>query len=569
MALPQNFIELVNVVGAVLLHFLWQGVLIGAVYALARPFFPGMSARYRVGLIALVALALCPLVTLAYLWPESDSHSVTSTLPTMGATMLAAADHAVSGWQLRAALPWLVGAWFVCVAVLASRSLWQWRRLVRIVREASAPSPEWTARLARLRGRFGLRRPVRLLWSARAVTPMLIGWLRPIVLLPASMMSGFTPAQIELIIAHELGHVCRWDYVANLFQVFLETVLFYHPVVHWISHDVRNTRESCCDDLVLNLADGNALAYARTLADLEELRHDEGLLVPALGASGGILLARIRHIVGVSEGQEHAPRTHSWPVLLIVVAVALLAWRQHPASTLPKPEAIATTLANAPAQALAMVTGNSQLAKAPAVAPTAPIIVPPPAPVVTAPAPRSEPMAAPVAFEKISIDKPRVSIAASKKIDGVRDVLSQPSMTASALLLSEPIANPAPDAGVASVPATQLSPLHIVQPAYPANAMTAGVEGKVQLEFSVTPGGLVTDIKTISASPPGVFDASAQAALREWRFEPTGSSGRHTQNFAFTLHNNGQEKCQLPIGSMICRHPGEGNPAHVTINERR
>lgn len=563
MALPQNFIELVNVVGAVLLHFLWQGVLVGAIYAMARPFFPGMSARYRLGLIALIALALCPIVTLAYLWPESGAPAVSSALPTIGATMLAAADHAVAGWQLRPALPWLVGTWFVCVAVLATRSLWQWRRLVRIVREASAPSPEWTERLARLRKRFGLRRPVRLLCSARAVTPMLIGWLRPVVLLPASMMTGFTPAQVELIIAHELGHVCRWDYVANLFQVFLETVLFYHPVVHWISHDVRNTRESCCDDLVLNLADGNPLAYARTLADLEELRHDEGLLIPALGASGGILLARIRHIVGVSEAQERAPRTHSWPVLLIVVAVALLAWRQHPAPTLPKPEAIAATLANAPAQALAMVSGNSQLAKVSAVVPTiAPTKIAPPAVVPVA---RSEPVVpAPVVVEKISIDSPRVSIATNKKIDGVRDVVLPASMTASALLLSEPAADE-----TSSLAATQLSPLHTVQPAYPSSAMVAGVEGKVQLEFSVTPDGLVTDIKTITASPPGVFDASAQAALREWRFDPKGASGRHSLNFAFTLHNNGSDKCQLPIGSMICRHPGDNTAARGAINERR
>src|ERR1700722_9791456 len=410
MALPQNFIEVVNVVGAVLLHFLWQGAFIGDAYAVARPFFPTMSARYRLGLAALIALALCPVVTLVYLWPEPGVQSASEALPTIGASMLAAADQAVSGWHLHAVLPWLVGAWFVCVAVLATRSFWQWRRLLRIVREASAPSPEWAARLARLCERFGLRRPVRLLCSARAVTPMLIGWIRPVVLLPASMMSGFTTEQVELIIAHELGHICRWDYVANLFQVLIETVLFYHPVVHWISHDVRNARESCCDDLVLHLADGNPLAYARTLADLEELRHDEGLLTPALGASGGVLLARIRHIVGVNDGQERTQRIHFWPAVLVVVALALMAWRQHPAPTLPKPEAIAATLANAPAQALAMVSGNSQLAKAPAVVPTiTPTKITPPA---VAPAPRSEPVVpAPVVVEKISIDSPRVSIA--------------------------------------------------------------------------------------------------------------------------------------------------------------
>ena len=87
MALPQNFIEVVNVVGAVLLHFLWQGVFIGGAYALTRPFFPTMSARYRLGLGALIALALCPIATLVYLWPESGVQSA-SVLPTFGACML-------------------------------------------------------------------------------------------------------------------------------------------------------------------------------------------------------------------------------------------------------------------------------------------------------------------------------------------------------------------------------------------------------------------------------------------------------------------------------------------------
>jgi len=101
-----------------------------------------------------------------------------------------------------------------------------------------------------------------------------------------------------------------------------------------------------------------------------------------------------------------------------------------------------------------------------------------------------------------------------------------------------------------------LAPLHIVQPVYPLHAMSSGIEGKVQLEFSVNADGVVTNIRTLTASPPGVFEAAAQAALSGWRFEP-GTSGRHVQNFAFTLHNNAGEKCQQPTGTMICRRPGE------------
>ena len=166
---------------------------------------------------------------------------------------------------------------------------------------------------------------------------MLIGLIKPVILLPLSMLSGFSPHQIELIIAHELGHVRRWDYLANLVQVVIETVLFYHPVVHWISRDVRNARENCCDDLVLNLAKGNPIAYARALADLEELRHDLDVVAPALAASGGVLLARIRRIVGV-EGHDPLPRNNTWPVLLVAAAVVCLVVRpQHAVPDLTGP----------------------------------------------------------------------------------------------------------------------------------------------------------------------------------------------------------------------------------------
>jgi protein TonB len=127
-------------------------------------------------------------------------------------------------------------------------------------------------------------------------------------------------------------------------------------------------------------------------------------------------------------------------------------------------------------------------------------------------------------------------------------------MMTSPLQLAEPTANDAVTAP--SDPTVSLSPLHIVQPVYPPRAMESGIEGKVQLEFSVGDDGKVSNIRTVSSSPPNVFDAAAQAALSQWRFEP-GTSGRHKQNFAFTLHNRGGEKCQQPTGTMICRYPGE------------
>src|SRR4029077_15338197 len=126
------------------------------------------------------------------------------------------AGTAASGVALEAWLPWLGAIWFVGARAIAIRAFAQWRRLAWLGRNATIPLADCAAVLARLRARFDIRRPVRLLGSLGIDTPMLVGWLRPTILLPISMLSGFTPQQIELIIAHELGHVRRWDYLANL-----------------------------------------------------------------------------------------------------------------------------------------------------------------------------------------------------------------------------------------------------------------------------------------------------------------------------------------------------------------
>lgn len=555
MAFSQTFIAGVDALGAVLLHFLWQGTALGLIYLLLRPLCPSVGARYRLGMGMLLALALCPLLTIFYVWP-ADGASVTlaATIltPALTGSIGAVADGAASTLSLREFLPWLVAAWIFGVVVIAMRSLWHWRRLARLVRHA-IPLPQWETKLASMCRRFGLLRPVRLLASANVATPMLIGLLKPIILLPLSMLSGFSAHQIELIIAHELGHVRRWDYLANLVQVLIETVLFYHPVVHWISRDVRNARENCCDDLVLSLAKGNRITYARALADLEELRHDLDVVAPALGASGGILLARIRRIVG-AEGHDPLPRNNSWPVLLVAAAVVCLAVR--PQHSVPD---LTMVLANAPAQSLAIMSGNPQLASS-AIKPAA--VVPPSVaaeskPAVSVPVATGIAESAPADMTRnmpVQIERPRVDKVVIAGNAPVRDIASTRALPVTAELPAEV---ELPAAAAPELPTR----LRVVPPAYPPRAMSAGVEGNVELEYSIGADGTVRDIQVLHAQPEGVFDGAARAALGQWRFEQPASAQakpRYRQNFAFTLapgnSSGSKQKCQQVIGSLICRH---------------
>ena len=135
---------------------------------------------------------------------------------------------------------------------------------------------------------------MRVLESRLVRVPAVIGWCRPVLLLPASALAGLTAVQLEAIIAHELAHIRRHDYLINGLQSVIETVLFYHPAVWWLSGRIREEREHCCDDVAV-AACGDAVAYGRALADLDELRQTEGALV--IAANGGSLTRRIQRLV--------------------------------------------------------------------------------------------------------------------------------------------------------------------------------------------------------------------------------------------------------------------------------
>ena len=208
--------------------------------------------------------------------------------------------------------------WLSGVAILTLRLLAGWLWVQRLRSRGTAPAPAtWQKITARLSKRLHIARPIRLLESAMVEVPTVIGWLRPVVLMPASALSGMGPPQLEAILAHELAHIRRHDYLVNLLQTLVETLLFYHPAVWWLSGRIRIERENCCDDLAVSLC-GDPYAYAKALADLEELRADSSRLV--LAATGGLLIDRVRRLIGAP---SHVGRGPGW--LAGSTAVVLIA----------------------------------------------------------------------------------------------------------------------------------------------------------------------------------------------------------------------------------------------------
>jgi hypothetical protein len=173
---------------------------------------------------------------------------------------------------------------------------------------------------ARLCDALAIRHAVRLLESAAVQVPAVVGSLRPVILLPVSALSGLTTEQVEMVLAHELAHVRRHDFLLNLLQTVVETLLFFHPAVWWMSRRVRVEREHCCDDLAVAVC-GDPARYARALARLEELRTEP--LPLAMAADGGSLLERVRRLAGQG-GSVRSSATH-WLSALGVLTFLLFA----------------------------------------------------------------------------------------------------------------------------------------------------------------------------------------------------------------------------------------------------
>ena len=160
-------------------------------------------------------------------------------------------------------------AWFAGAAACSLRLLMGFISVAALRRSRHAPVlTEWQHTLDRLIERMQVSRRVRLLPTDRVDSPSVIGWLRPVILAPVGVLSGLAPQQVEALLAHELAHVLRHDYLVNVLQGIAESLLFYHPAVWWISNQIRTEREHCCDDLAVG-ACGDVLVHARALAELE------------------------------------------------------------------------------------------------------------------------------------------------------------------------------------------------------------------------------------------------------------------------------------------------------------
>jgi beta-lactamase regulating signal transducer with metallopeptidase domain len=354
---------LAHAIGWALVHLLWQGVLVAAILAAALALLQKQSAnaRYLAACGALVLLVALGIATAAHVYEPATATTYFVNDTTTGTTYqiadetrAAAAPSSSSTWAdvvafANSHLPQFVLAWMVGVLLLSVRLMFGWIRAHRIAtKNASEATPQWQQITRRLAQALRIRGAIRLLESAAVEVPTVIGFLRPVVLLPVATLSGLSAEQMEMVLAHELAHIRRHDFLINLLQAVVETLLFYHPAVWWISGRIRAEREHCCDDIAVAVS-GNPLLYARALTRLEELRVDPAQAFVA--ANGGSLLTRIRRLCGARAEAPNGPSRWAAGAALLTVLAALLVTPSLPLrasddqlpQTPPAPKAKATT----------------------------------------------------------------------------------------------------------------------------------------------------------------------------------------------------------------------------------
>jgi len=389
----------VPALGTALLHFLWQGALLGALTALllavlrhARP-----QARYAVACAALSAALLLPVLTMLWLLATPAGMPVASLPVMVGAVAGDASGNGlqhVLAMQATTSLPWIVMLWASGVATLLLRmagGLWWVRRLQR--QAWPEDGAHWQARAEVLARKLGLSRSVRVrLFDGDA--PLAIGWWRPMVLLPAALLARMPAGLLDALLAHELAHIRRHDYLVNLLQAVVEALLFYHPVVWWLSRRIRHERELIADDLAAEaLGDRRSLALA--LSELDRMLGATAAgPIPrfAHAAHGGQLMSRIQHLL--------RPRQHplaiglSLPLLgLALAGVGMYAHAQSSTpDAAPAEYTVAPPVPPAPSAAAAAPAGIAAADRARTPPPPTPPAPPAlPADVGAAPAPPPPP----------------------------------------------------------------------------------------------------------------------------------------------------------------------------------
>lgn len=340
--------RLASALGWMVVHVLWQAALIAFLSAVAMLIWRHKPARrrYWTANAALAAILLSAIATFAFYYGNAEvdrpAAAMELSVQALDKSKVPADNAPAFSTPAKPAipdgetfrdyfqdnLPLIVTIWLLGMCMFALRLLGNIGYIYYLKSHLTIPVDEfWEELLQRLAQQAGIKKSIQLLESALVRTPMVVGYLKPVILFPIGMINRLEPAEAEAILAHELAHIMRHDYLFNILQSMVETLFYYHPAVWWLSARVRHEREMAADDAAIQLT-GNAVQYAKALVAVQDMAFRP--LSPSLafaGANKQKLLHRVQHILHI-----HPTKTFIMEKLIgagaIILVLAALGFTQ-------------------------------------------------------------------------------------------------------------------------------------------------------------------------------------------------------------------------------------------------
>ena len=298
----------IQALGWTLVHSLWQGTAIALILWMVLPRLKDARQRYWASYAALMSIMVAAIGSFVWVYSTQEptvalssawTFSIENTLPEMA---VPAAESSSGFWQTLAdtltpyhpviVTIWMLGFLFFLVQFIGGLHYVHRLRM----RHNQPVVPEWQAKLQALAAKIGHSKPVGLLESSMVKAPMALGFFKPIILLPIGMINQLSVVEVEAILAHELAHIARRDWLFNLVQALVETIFYFHPAVWWVATTIRAERENCCDDVAVRLT-GDRLVYAKTLVHLQDIARSGTSPALALSLEGSPNLLRRRPLL--------------------------------------------------------------------------------------------------------------------------------------------------------------------------------------------------------------------------------------------------------------------------------
>ncbi|MBX7255840.1 MAG: carboxypeptidase regulatory-like domain-containing protein [Candidatus Hydrogenedentes bacterium] len=319
-----------------LLHTIWEGTLISVLLWAVLRRLPAKHAdlRYGASVAAMAIVVATWWTTWALLGFEAsnsevmnDATNVAATAPS-ASSMTRAETPAPTSKPTHSSIPWqqwTTYAWLAGVAAMTIRTAALLTGAGQLRRESVPCTNEAVLAFAEdIREAIGVGRRVALRVSQTATSPFAMGILWPVVVLPAHIATGMPPEYLRAVLAHEFAHIRRWDYLVNLMQLLVESLLFFNPAVWWISRQIRIEREACCDAMAIRHC-GNAVEYARVLADAAERTNASLAAVMAMGGPlpEQSLLERVRRLLAPNHRPILCLPWYTFSIFLLVSTILL------------------------------------------------------------------------------------------------------------------------------------------------------------------------------------------------------------------------------------------------------